>query len=132
MSFAAHSSTLRMKPCMELREALKKALIYHSFVPTRVKVRTVMLHLRNPNEFNVVQIREGIKWLKNRVADADLIIACKKEHVAEHVFDEVTSFMKKYTDDSEHAKLDFLSTKLRVTILRALADAELGGAFLGM
>lgn len=121
-----------MEPDRDLRMALKQALIFHRFVPSRMAERTVRLQLRDPSKYSKDQIREGIRWIKTRVADADLIVSCKREHVAEHVFDSVVGFMRAHIEDEDHDKLEALKTKLRMSIFKGLADAELGGAFFGV
>jgi hypothetical protein len=119
------------EPDRELRQALKRSLMYHSFVGSRVKARTIRLHLSHPDKYSAEDIRRGLDWLKNRVADADLITSCKREHVAEHVHERVLRFMLIHTDESDHEMLKKLSTKLRMSIMSGIADAELGGAFFG-
>lgn len=137
MSIAVADLTLsetsqEFEPDRELRQALKRSLMYHSFVGSRVKVRTVRLHLPNPDRYSERDIRRGLRWLKNRVADADLITSCKRNHVAEHIADRVLEFMRRHTDKRDHEILKKLSMKLRISIMSGIADAELGGAFFGL
>ena len=132
MSIVATSSLLHelheYEPDKILKRALKKALLLKTVV-TRVNVLSVYAYIppQFHEKYTVPVVRRGIRWLKDRVADADLIASCKREHLIEHVHDHVQRFMLRNTDSEDHHLLKKLDQVLRESIRLGVVEAELGG-----